>query len=107
MLGWLVAGMGVVGQPHIMVRTMAVDAVETCLRPDASTSSERALCRSSDPGRARALLTGAEVQADPEARPSLLALQLLPGPVVGLILAGLFAATMSTADSRFSPARRP
>ena len=31
MLGWLVAGIGVVGQPHIMVRAMAVVA-RVCLR---------------------------------------------------------------------------
>lgn len=99
--GWMFAGFSVVGQPHIMVRFMALD----------------------DPGRlwsARgwyytyftlfyAMATGVGLLArlylpdlaalDPELALPRMAQQLLPPVLVGLVLAGVFAATMSTADS--------
>ncbi len=103
MIGWLVAGIGVVGQPHIMVRAMAVDAVEnmaTTRRVYVVWNALFAAAAILVGLAARAILTGAEVIADPELALPLLSMELLPGPIVGLILAGLFAATMSTADSQ-------
>ncbi len=100
-LGWLFAGFSVVGQPHIMVRFMTLNKV-------------------SDMRRARiwyylwftgfyALATGVGMLSriylsdsanfDAELALPLMALDLLPPVGVGLILAGIFAATMSTADS--------
>ena len=100
-LGWMAAGVSVIGQPHIMVRFMALDSP-------------------SDMGRARAwyygyftlfyaLATGAGLMSrlylpdlatlDPELALPVMAVQLLPPALVGVILAGVFAATMSTADS--------
>lgn len=100
-LGWLFAGFSVVGQPHIMVRFMALD-------------DDRNM------GRARAwyygyftifylLATGVGMLSrlylpdlsgiDPELALPKMATELLPPVLVGLILAGIFAATMSTADS--------
>lgn len=99
--GWLFAGLSVIGQPHVMVRFMALD----------------------DPGglaRARAwyyaffitfyamatavgLLSRVYLpdlgSLDPELALPEMAELLLPPVLVGLLLAGVFAATMSTADS--------
>ncbi len=100
-VGWMFAGLSVVGQPHIMVRFMALN-------------EERNM------NRARAwyylyftafyaLATGVGLLSrvylpelsgiDPELALPLMAVELLPDVFVGLILAGIFAATMSTADS--------
>ncbi len=100
-VGWMFAGLSVIGQPHVMVRFMALDK----------------------PGhmrRARAwyygyfipfylLATGVGLLSriylpeldglDPELALPTMARELLPPILVGLILAGIFAATMSTADS--------
>lgn len=100
-VGWLFAGFSVIGQPHIMVRFMALD----------------------DPARLRearvwyyvyfvcfyAAATGVGLLArlhlpelahfDPELALPTMALALLAPALVGLVLAGIFAATMSTADS--------
>lgn len=100
-LGWVFAGFSVVGQPHVMVRFMALD-------------------NEGNMGRARAwyygyftifyaLATGVGMLSrvylpdlaslDPELALPRMAIELLPPVMVGLILAGIFAATMSTADS--------
>ncbi|HIK32632.1 MAG TPA: sodium/proline symporter [Oscillatoriales cyanobacterium M59_W2019_021] len=102
LLGWIVAGFGVVGQPHILVRAMAIDSASHIgFARDlklvlASISSVAAmsigLC-------ARVLLPNLTA-ADPELALPYLSLDLLPSVLVGLMLAGLFAATLSTADSQ-------
>ncbi|MFQ3200199.1 MAG: sodium/proline symporter [Zhongshania sp.] len=100
-LGWLFAGLSVVGQPHVMVRFMA-------------------LSNNDDMSRARmwyylwfvafylmATIVGLlsrlylpEVGSfDAELALPTMAQTLLPPVLVGLILAGIFAATLSTADS--------
>lgn len=100
-VSWLFAGMSVIGQPHIMVRFMAL--------------SDSGLMR-----RARvwyylwftgfylmATLVGmlarvhlADMSSfDAELALPTMAQQLLSPALVGVILAGIFAATMSTADS--------
>ncbi|MEX0964464.1 MAG: sodium/proline symporter [Pseudohongiellaceae bacterium] len=100
-VGWLFAGMSVIGQPHVMVRFMT-------------------LSDSGNMRRARvyyylwyiafyALATGVGLLSrlylvdtanfDAELALPTMALQLLPPVLVGLTLAGIFAATMSTADS--------
>ncbi|GAB6041772.1 sodium/proline symporter [Endothiovibrio diazotrophicus] len=101
LLGWLVAGYGVVGQPHIMIRFMAMES------PDQMRAVRiyyygwftlfwtlgilTALA-------ARVLLPESS-QFDAELALPTLARELLPGVLVGLVLAGIFAATISTADS--------
>lgn len=102
---WVVAGVGVVGQPHIMVRAMAIESAEAI--PTArriyfiwyilftiSAIGAGFACRVLLPEVA----TGATFNAE-LALPQL-SVQLLPPVLIGLILAGLFAATMSTADSQ-------
>ncbi|MGK7951075.1 MAG: sodium/proline symporter [Xenococcaceae cyanobacterium] len=102
-LGWLVAGFGVVGQPHIMVRAMAIDSVNNLafarnLKILAGLITSFAatgigLC-------ARVLLPNLGSNGDPELALLYLSIDLLPVVLVGLMLAGLFAATISTADSQ-------
>ena len=100
-VSWLFAGLSVIGQPHVMIRFMTLDDNHSM-------------------GRARAwyylwftafyfLATGVGMLSrvylpdsgsfDAELALPTLALELLPPLLVGLILAGIFAATMSTADS--------
>lgn len=101
-LGWFGAGFGVLGQPHIMVRIMAARSSDDLRRSRhiyivsyvlfTAGCILAALC-------CRALIPP-EVGFDPELALPTLSTQLLPPAFVGLIIAGLFAATMSTADSQ-------
>ncbi|MDJ0588485.1 MAG: sodium/proline symporter [Pleurocapsa sp. MO_226.B13] len=99
-IGWLVAGFGVVGQPHILVRAMALDSADNmgkardlkiiCGLVTAFTAIAIGLA-------GRVLLPSLD---DPELALLDLSQELLPGILVGVMLAGLFAATISTADSQ-------
>ena len=103
MLSWLVAGLGVVGQPHIMVRAMVVDKAENIgiTRNIYAISylifSTAAICVGLT---ARVLLPGLLNGGDPELALPQMALELLPAILIGVILAGLFSAVVSTADSQ-------
>jgi sodium/proline symporter len=102
LLGWFAAGFGVVGQPHIMVRAMTLESTEKMAVARRVYVVWNALFSVSAVGVglvARALLTES-TGFDPELAMPMLAVELLPGALVGLVLAGLFAATMSTADSQ-------
>lgn len=101
-LGCFFAGVGVVGQPHIMVRFMSMDSPKNMQKARiyyytwyslfSVFTIFTALC-------ARLILPeSADFDAE-LALPSL-AQALLPEFFIGLILAGLFAATISTADSQ-------
>lgn len=99
---WIFAGIGVVGQPHIMVRFMAMDdpnnmnKVRFYYYSWYVVFSVLTVCT----GLAARLLLPEVESFDAELALPTLAQQLLPEILVGLILAGLFAATMSTADSQ-------
>lgn len=100
-IGWLFAGFSVIGQPHIMIRFMALDRPEHMNRARLYyylwfiafyfTANAVALL-------SRVLLPEA-AGFDPELALPTMALTLLPPVLVGVVLAGIFAATMSTADS--------
>ena len=100
--GWVIAGFAVIGQPHIMVRFMAMDDPKYMRRVRIyyyswyTSFSILAICA----GLAARLLLPETSTFDSELALPTLAQQLLPEILVGLILAGLFAATMSTADSQ-------
>jgi len=101
-LGWLGAGLGVTGQPHIMIRFMAIDE-STNIRKSLAVYYSAYVIFSIMAvlvGLAARLLLVTEGQFDPELALPQLAMNFLPDVMVGLILAGLFAATMSTADSQ-------
>lgn len=102
-IGWLFAGIGVIGQPHIMVRFMAMDDVEHMNRARLYYYGWFVLAYILTYGvglAARLLLDVRKQDFDAELALPVLALQLMPDIGVGLVLAGLFAATMSTADSQ-------
>ena len=104
LLGWFGAGLGVVGQPHVMVRAMAIRDPEEIKKArtiyfgwywifSAGCILVGMACR--------ALLDIPSIENfDQELALPQLALQLLPGVLVGVVLGGLFSATMSTADSQ-------
>ncbi|MEO1004853.1 MAG: sodium/proline symporter [Cyanobacteria bacterium J06638_38] len=99
-LGWLVAGFGVVGQPHILVRAMALDSS----RNMGKARDIKTFCGIITAFAAILIGLAARVLLpelnDPELALLDLSQQLLPGILVGIMLAGLFAATISTADSQ-------
>lgn len=100
-VGWLFAGFSVIGQPHVMVRFMALDTADNIAR-----------CRlwyygyftvfyllATGVGMLSRLYLPEIGNIDAELALPTMALELLPDFFVGMILAGIFAATMSTADS--------
>ncbi len=100
-VSWLFAGLSVIGQPHVMVRFMTLDDVGGMLRMRvwyylwftafyAMATGVGLLARVhlADPGG-----------FDAELALPTMAVEMLHPVLVGLILAGIFAATMSTADS--------
>ncbi|PRQ03001.1 Sodium/proline symporter [Enhygromyxa salina] len=109
-LGFVAGGLGAVGQPHILIRSMAISSAEEIPRarriyylwfvPFSVAAVGAGLY-------ARVLLPDLLVGAAPDglaqaAESALprLTLALMPEVLVGLMLAGIFSATMSTADSQ-------
>ncbi len=102
-IGWVVAGFGVVGQPHIMVRAMAIDSAEHinfARNLKTSLGMLNSIAATGIGLAARVLMPNLMSSGDPELALPYLSLELLPVILVGLTLAGLFSATISTADSQ-------
>lgn len=102
-IGWIVAGFGVVGQPHILIRAMAIDSadnVNKALNIKTLASLTTSFSALGIGLASRVLLPDLTDGGDPELALPYLAQELLPSLFVGLMLAGVFAATMSTADSQ-------
>lgn len=103
-LGWLASGLAVLGQPHIVVRAMAIDSAENIAMSRNLYLVSYIIFSAAAIGvglTSRVLVP--ELMAagsDPELALPILSVKLLPGLLVGLILAGLFAAVISTADSQ-------
>jgi Na+/proline symporter len=100
-LGWMFAGFSVVGQPHVMVRFMA-------LSKNGKMIQARVwyyfwfisfYCMATGVGMLSRVYLGDPSAFDAELALPTMAMELLPPVFVGLVLAGIFAATMSTADS--------
>jgi sodium/proline symporter len=109
-LGFIFGGMGAVGQPHILIRSMAINSPEEIPRARTIYFSwfvpfsvlavgaglyARVLLPELLSGASPEAVTQAAENALPQ-----LATQLLPDVLIGLVLAGIFSATMSTADSQ-------
>lgn len=113
LLGFVFGGLGVLGQPHILVRTMSLDD------PRSIPKARAIYFAWFVPFSIAAVLVGLyarvlplELVTEGTAVPDVsslpigelampaLAKSLLPDALVGLALAGLFAATISTADSQ-------
>ena len=101
-IGWFFSGVGVVGQPHVMVRFMAIDNAKNIPKTRIYYYTWYTLFYSLTILAAfvARLLIPETNNIDPELALPTLALNLLPEFFVGLVLAGIFAATMSTADSQ-------
>ena len=100
-ISWLFAGLAVIGQPHIMVRFMTLEGTGKMLQARLWYYFWYFVfyCIALSVGLLSRVYFGDAGSFDPELALPTLALHLLPPALVGLILAGIFAATMSTADS--------
>jgi sodium/proline symporter len=101
MAGWIFAGFGVVGQPHVMIRAMSINSPESVGQARRIYMTWNALFAALCV--CVGLLSRAYLSAplpDPEMAFPLLSKAALPGVLVGTMLAGLFAAIISTADSQ-------
>lgn len=101
-LSWLAAGFGVVGQPHIMGRIMAIDStqnVSTARNVYAVVYVIFTIAALGVGLTARVLLPDL-LGIDAELALPQLAENLLPALLVGVVLSGIFAATISTADAQ-------
>ncbi|MBU0538216.1 MAG: sodium/proline symporter [Gammaproteobacteria bacterium] len=100
-LGWLFAGLSVVGQPHVMVRFMALSSGDDMNRARAwyYLWFTAFYLMATTVGLLSRLYLPEVGSFDAELALPTMAQTLLPPVLVGLILAGIFAATLSTADS--------
>lgn len=100
-VGWLFAGMSVIGQPHVMVRFMTLDDNRSMLRARLwyYLWFTAFYCLATGVGMLSRIYLPESASFDAELALPTMAAELLPPVLVGLVLAGVFAATMSTADS--------
>ena len=100
-LSWIVAGMFVVGQPHIMIRFFAVKDHSGLIRSRIFYYSSYILFYglAFAVGMLSRLILDSTAGFDPELALPMMAEVLFNPFMVGLIISGIFAATMSTADS--------
>lgn len=100
-VGWMFAGLSVIGQPHVMIRFMALDtpAHMTAARVWYYSFFTIFYALATGVGMLSRLYLPDLAGIDPELALPTMAVKLLPPVLVGVILAGIFAATMSTADS--------
>ena len=100
-VSWMFAGLSVIGQPHVMVRFMALNDADKMRQARFWYYSWYLLFYSmaTGIGLLSRLYLGDVGTFDAELALPSMAEQLLSPTLVGLILAGIFAATMSTADS--------
>ena len=101
-ISWAFAGMSVIGQPHIMVRFMALDDQSRMLRARAwyYLWFLAFYAMATGVGMLSRVYLGDPAAFDAELALPTMAQELFPPVLVGLVLAGLFAATISTADSQ-------
>ena len=102
LISWVCTGFGMIGQPHIMVRIQAIRSIE-----EIATARRVYIVwfilfsmMSVGVGLCCRVLLPEYTSFDAELALPHLSLQLLPSVLVGLMLAGIFASTMSTADSQ-------
>ncbi|MCB1650034.1 MAG: sodium/proline symporter [Pseudomonadales bacterium] len=98
---WLFAGLSVIGQPHIMIRFAALNDAREMRRARLYYYLWFTVfyVMAIGVGLLARILLDNPAQFDAELALPSIALELLPPPLVGLVLAGIFAATISTADS--------
>ena len=109
-LGFAFAGLGVSGQPHLVVRLMAIDSPDSIRRagffyflwyiPFFLASIGVGLYGRALVPDLLSLPVSEGLREPTELALPILTMELLPDVFVGVALAGLFAATISTADSQ-------
>ena len=99
---WLFGGFVVAGQPHIMTRIMVIDSAKHIARVRYYYYSWYTVffAFTIGVGMLSRVYLNDTLNFDAELALPNIALKLLPGVLVGFVLSGLFAATMSTADSQ-------
>ncbi|GAB5452182.1 MAG: sodium/proline symporter [Halioglobus sp.] len=100
-IGWMFAGLSVIGQPHVMVRFMTLDSAAHMRRARLwyYLWYISFYTLATGVGLVARIFLHETATFDAELALPTMALELLPPVLVGLVLAGIFAATMSTADS--------
>jgi Na+/proline symporter len=101
LLGWFFAGFGTVGQPHIMVGYMTMDKGENIRKVRAYYYSWYTAFYGAAilVGMLARIILVDDASFDPELALPTMAVKVFPPFLVGVMLAGIFAATISTADS--------
>lgn len=101
LLGWFFAGFGTVGQPHIMVGYMTMDKGENIRKVRAYYYSWYTAFYGAAilVGMLARIILVEDASFDPELALPTMAVKVFPPFLVGVMLAGIFAATISTADS--------
>ena len=102
LISWLFQGLGVVGQPHIMIRAMVINSPEKIglTRNIYTLLAFVFVVTSIGVGLTARILKPDLVNIDPELALPQMAIKMLPSVWVGVILAGIFSAVISTADSQ-------
>ena len=101
-LGWVFGGFGVIGQPHIMIRFMTVDNVKNINKTKAYYYAWYIAfyILTIGAGLTARLILPETSNFDAELALPTMSQALLPEILIGVVLAGIFSATMSTADSQ-------
>ena len=100
--GWMFNGIGVTGQPHVMVRFMALDRADHVGKTGIYyfAWSGLFLLATFVAGLSTRIFIADTGGFDAELALPTLAQDLLPGFAVGIVVGGVFAASLSTADSQ-------
>lgn len=100
-VGWFFAGFGTVGQPHIMIGYMTMDKGENIGRVRAYYYTWYSIffLAAILVGMLARIILVDDGSFDGELALPTMAIELFPPFLVGVMLAGIFAATISTADS--------
>ncbi len=101
-ISWLFQGLGIVGQPHIMIRAMVINHPEKIglTRNIYILLAFVFIVTAIGVGLTARILIPDLADIDPELALPQLAIKMLPSIWVGVILAGIFSAVISTADSQ-------
>ncbi|WP_111979509.1 sodium/proline symporter [Algibacillus agarilyticus] len=101
-LGWIFNGIGTLGQPHIMVRLMALSPTANLKHTTVYyfTWSLSFVCLILFTGLSARLFIDPAAITDTELALPLLAQKILPEVTIGIVIAGIFASILSTADSQ-------
>ena len=99
--GWVFGGIAVIGQPHIVIRFISLDHADNLTKMRMYYYSWFALFYGATivVGMLSRIVFSGNASFDAELALPTMALQILPDAMVGLVLAALFAATLSTTDS--------